>query len=201
MPGQKSAAAQKAADEIRTIVQRHLETNPAIPAARRRSIEAQLGYDIYQLGQNVWAGRPRPAIFQRAASPPRVAPRASRAETRRSSSCPLASASQQGVSPMISPGRLWWLLRRDLKRGWKAAYHDYQTLPRIEDWRWTYWAEKPGPVPIHILTGAKDWRLAIWMLASFFHFTESAWPLIVHDDGTLTDEGRETLRRLFRACG
>jgi hypothetical protein len=61
--GQKSAAAQKAADEIRTIVQRHLERDPPIPAARRRLIEAQLGYDIYQLGQNVWAGSPRPSFF------------------------------------------------------------------------------------------------------------------------------------------
>jgi hypothetical protein len=98
---------------------------------------------------------------------------------------------------MISPGRLWWLFRRDLKRGWKASYHDYQTLGRIEQWHWPYWAEKPATVPIHILTGAKDWRLAIWMLASFFHYTEMAWPLIVHDDGTLPAEGRATLQRIF----
>ena len=57
--------------------------------------------------------------------------------------------------------------------------------------------EKPGPVPIHILTGAKDWRLAVWMLASFFHYTESAWPLVIHDDGTLSAEGRTTLLRMF----
>ena len=68
--GQKSAAAQKAADEIRTIVQRHLEKDPPIPAARRRLIEAQLGYDIYQLGQNVWAGRPRPSFFSALLSHP-----------------------------------------------------------------------------------------------------------------------------------
>jgi hypothetical protein len=52
-------------------------------------------------------------------------------------------------------------------------------------------------IPIHLLTGAEDWRLAAWMLASFFHFTGDAWPIVVHDDGTLTDEARDTLPAMF----
>ena len=98
---------------------------------------------------------------------------------------------------MISPGRLWWLLRRDLKRGWDASYHEYRTLPRITDWSWPLWAEPPANVPVHLLTGANDWQLAAWMLASFFHFTETAWPVVIHDDGTLPETARIALTRLF----
>ena len=100
---------------------------------------------------------------------------------------------------MISPGRLWYLLRRDMKRGWSAAYHDYNTLPRIEEWSWPFWGEKPHDVPVHVLTGEKDWRLAGWMLASWFHFSEMGWPVVIHDDGTLPAEGAEFFEHLSPA--
>lgn len=101
---------------------------------------------------------------------------------------------------MMSPGRLWWQLRRDIKRGWNASYHDYQTLPLIEGWTWPFWGEASAGVPVHILTGAKDWRLAAWALASFFHATEVAWPIVVHDDGSLPERAREKLSELFEGC-
>lgn len=50
--GQKSAAAESAADEIRTIVQKTLATQPSINPVRRWKIEAQLGYDLYQSGKS-----------------------------------------------------------------------------------------------------------------------------------------------------
>src|SRR5262245_42306606 len=82
--------------------------------------------------------------------------------------------------PMISPGRLLWLLRRELNRGLSASYHYHRTLPRIEEWYWPHWHKKLSTVPVHLLTGANDWRLAAWMLASLFHFTETVWPVVVH---------------------
>lgn len=48
---QKSAAASQAADEIRTILQRHLP-GARIASGRRWAIEAQLSYDLYQSGQS-----------------------------------------------------------------------------------------------------------------------------------------------------
>jgi hypothetical protein len=98
---------------------------------------------------------------------------------------------------VISPGRLWWLLRRDVKRGWDAAYHDYKTLPRIEEWAWPFWNEPSQTIPVHVLTGRNDWRLAAWMLASWFQFSEHAWPIVIHDDGTLPDDARATLGGMF----
>jgi len=101
---------------------------------------------------------------------------------------------------MISPGRLWWQLRRDVKRGWDAAFHDYQTLPRIEEWAWAFWGEEPLKVPVHVLTGDKDWLLSAWALASFLHFSEVGWPIVIHDDGTLPDEAAELFKELFPSC-
>jgi hypothetical protein len=101
---------------------------------------------------------------------------------------------------MKSPGKIWWQFSRDVRRGWDATYHDYQTLPRIEEWYWPFWGEEPASVPVHVLTGAKDWRLAGWSLASLFHFSELAWPVVIHDDGTLDDEGRGVLEALFEGC-
>jgi len=47
---QKSAAAGRAAEEIRGIVQKNLATHPAINPIRRWKLEAQLSYDLYQSG-------------------------------------------------------------------------------------------------------------------------------------------------------
>lgn len=101
---------------------------------------------------------------------------------------------------MITPGRLLWLLKRDFGRGLSASYHHYRTLPLIEQWYWPHWHKKISTVPVHLLTGENDWKLAAWMLASLFHFTETVWPVVVHDDGTLPEDGRAILQSLFRNC-
>lgn len=101
---------------------------------------------------------------------------------------------------MISPGRLWWLLRRDLKRGWSASYHDYKTRPRIPEWRWPCWNETPMTTPVHVLTGKNDWQLCAWMLASFFHFSQQTWRVVIHDDGTLPEDARAALKQIIRSA-
>ena len=99
--------------------------------------------------------------------------------------------------PPFSPRQIWRTLRRDLKRGWSAAYHDYKTLPRIDAWQWPYWGENSHAIPVHIVTGGDDWRRAAWALASWYCATDQGWPVVVHDDGTLSGEACETLRNLF----
>ena len=101
---------------------------------------------------------------------------------------------------MISPGRIWWHVRRDVKRGWAASYQDYRIRPLITKWNWPFWNEAPMPVPVHVLTGEKDWLLCAWMLASFFHYTEQTWNVVIHDDGTLTEDIRRELGALFKTA-
>jgi hypothetical protein len=53
---------------------------------------------------------------------------------------------------------------------------------------------------VHVLTGRDDWRHTAWTLASFFHYSEFAWPVVIHDDGTLPEQGRATLQKLFTSA-
>ncbi|MDQ3624346.1 MAG: hypothetical protein M3463_17950 [Verrucomicrobiota bacterium] len=78
-----------------------------------------------------------------------------------------------------------------------TSHDDDALLRRIEEWAWLYWGETPHSVPVHVLAGEADWRQAAWMLASWFHYSESGWPVHIHDDGTLPPKARTTLQRLF----
>jgi len=98
---------------------------------------------------------------------------------------------------MISPGRLWWLIQRDFRRGWLASYHHYFTLPKISRLRFEQQLP-PGPeVPVHLLTGNSDWQLGAWMLASWFRATGKEWRIVIHEDGSLSEEARAALQSIF----
>ena len=88
----------------------------------------------------------------------------------------------------MTPGRLVYLVRRDLQRGLGAAWHDRLVAPRILQWRNAWVNLEAEPVPVCVLTGAEQFRMTLWMLASWFDFTERNWRVVVHDDGTLTEE-------------
>ena len=86
---------------------------------------------------------------------------------------------------MMTPGRLWWLLRRDAGRGLSATWHAYRTLPRIFDWRCPEFGLPPSEVIVHSLIGEEQAPLCAWMLASLHHATRRNWLVVLHDDGTL----------------
>ncbi len=82
-------------------------------------------------------------------------------------------------------------------RGYSAAYHDYRTLPLIESWKWPYWSESPHHIPVHMVIGETNWRMAAWTLASWFCATDMGWPVVLHDDGTLLPHAIEVMQNLF----
>ncbi len=86
---------------------------------------------------------------------------------------------------MIRPGRLWWLFRRDWARGWSATWHDYQVCDRMAGWKNPNAKHPLQPVAVHVFTGREQFRLARWMLASWFAWTGRNWEVVLHDDGTL----------------
>ena len=88
-------------------------------------------------------------------------------------------------------------MRRDWQRGWDAAFHDYFHSRRILNWRNLASNAPAEPVSVHLLTGANDWLLACWMLASWFHQTGKNWRVFLHDNGTLRDGEKEQMQRLF----
>jgi len=97
----------------------------------------------------------------------------------------------------MTAGRLWYLLQRDWKRGLMATWHDRVTSPRIFQWRNPYAGRAAGEVPVHVLTGPDDWVLACWMLASWFHFTQRNWRVVIHDDGRLPAEAGPAFEKMF----
>lgn len=97
----------------------------------------------------------------------------------------------------MTPGRLLYLLRFNQKRGWRAAWYDYQIAPLIRDYRLPENLAPTPPVPVHLLTSQDDWLRAAWTLASWSHMTGRQWQVVIHEDGTLPTEGRELLTSLF----
>jgi hypothetical protein len=71
--------------------------------------------------------------------------------------------------------------------------------PAIEGWREPQDLPLEESVEVHLLTCARDWRGAAWALASFVTCSGSRWRMVVHDDGTLGTQARETLQRIFPA--
>jgi glycosyltransferase involved in cell wall biosynthesis len=67
---QKSTAAAKAASEIRSIVHKHLSAGAAISPFARWSLNAQLDYDHYQLGETTDATGKRPSFLRALATHP-----------------------------------------------------------------------------------------------------------------------------------
>jgi len=97
----------------------------------------------------------------------------------------------------MTPGRLWWFIQRDWKRGFAATFHDYFTLRKIRGWKFPENLAEAPLVSVHTFTGAKDWMLCAWMLASFIHFTKLNWKIIIHEDGSLPKFAALELLRLF----
>lgn len=100
-------------------------------------------------------------------------------------------------TPPLTPGRLWWLLRRDLSRGLAASWGERVTLGRIWDrWRNPHAGQAPAPVPVHLLCGSAQIGMCAWMLASWIHSTGRNWKIVLHDDGSLSTEDSRRLAGL-----
>jgi hypothetical protein len=101
--------------------------------------------------------------------------------------------------PRLTIGRAWWLMRRDIERGFLAAWHYRVTSSQILDkCRTLPEANSDDSFPhVHVLAGEEQWLMATWMLASFLHFTDHPWNIHIHDDGTLSDHAIDELSRLF----
>lgn len=98
---------------------------------------------------------------------------------------------------MSSPGKFLSFFRSGEPRGLEASRPVRAILRRIQEWSWPFKDEAPKSVPVHVLAGKHSWRPAAWMLASWFEFSEHSWPIVIHDDGSLPDEGRELFKKLF----
>lgn len=95
----------------------------------------------------------------------------------------------------MSLGRYWWYFNRDRKRGFRASWHYYITLNRALDLRLPRPNTESG-AELHLVTGKDYWKLGLWMLASFFHVTQKAWPVVIHDDGSCDSTAYEGIKKV-----
>jgi len=72
-------------------------------------------------------------------------------------------------------------------------------LETIQQWKPPA-TDSGSSVSVHVVTGERDWPAAAWALASWCCFTEADWPIVFHDDGTLTDRAAAQLRASFPAA-
>ncbi len=93
-------------------------------------------------------------------------------------------------------GKLLYKYKQRFRHGFRTAWYRDVVRPRIL---------KTAPIvagdisvcEIHVLTSEADWLNLVWALKSFYRASGKKYGLCIHDDGTLTDEIRDTLSRHF----
>ncbi|PTX91104.1 hypothetical protein [Opitutus sp. ER46] len=96
----------------------------------------------------------------------------------------------------MRPGRLLYLLRRELNRGPAGAWAYHVLRRRIWHWRNPQPDAPPADIPVHVVFGAEHVDLLAWMLASWTVQTGRNWHVILHDDGTAPADIAARLRTL-----
>ena len=93
-------------------------------------------------------------------------------------------------------GRLIYIIRRRVKLGIAHWYAEHFLMDRITAWRCNVNLPQTE-VPIHLLTSKHDWKMALWMLVSFQEASGRRWPLVLHEDGSLTETEFSIYRSMF----
>jgi hypothetical protein len=96
----------------------------------------------------------------------------------------------------MSLGSLVLKVRQKYQHGFGTAYYRDTVRPRILNTR-PIANTTDCTCEIHVLTYEKDWLNLIWALKTFYHYSGRRYALCIHDDGTLTDDHRATLRHHF----
>ncbi len=96
-------------------------------------------------------------------------------------------------------GKLLYNYKRRFGHGFRTAWYRDVVRQRIL---------KTAPVScddvsvceIHVLTSETDWLNLVWALKSFYYASGRKYGLCIHDDGTLTEDIRDTLAQHFPAA-
>jgi hypothetical protein len=96
----------------------------------------------------------------------------------------------------MSIGNLALKIQTKYQHGWGTAY--YRDLVRPQILKTPPIAHTPDRTcEIHVFTCAGDWLNLVWTLKTFYHYSKRSYALCIHDDGTLKESDRETLKHHF----
>jgi len=93
-------------------------------------------------------------------------------------------------------GRIWYLIRKNCREGWSTPYFRERVRPRILRTPPVDTAAG-GEVEVHVLTSEADVLNLLWSLKTFYHYSGRDYPLVIFEDGTLTDHTAATLHAHF----
>jgi len=96
-------------------------------------------------------------------------------------------------------GKLLYKYRQQFSHGFRTAWYRDVVRARILKTS-PVTADDISVCEIHVLTSEADYLNLVWALKSFYYASGRKYGLCVHDDGTLTDEIRETLAHHFPAA-
>lgn len=94
--------------------------------------------------------------------------------------------------------RLLYLAFTKYKRGFLYLYMRFVVAMRIMHHAFALSRPKNAEdVSVHFLTGARDFTMALWSLASFYRYSTFVPTVYFHTDGTLNVKQRKIVERLF----
>lgn len=96
-------------------------------------------------------------------------------------------------------GRILYQYKRRFGHGLSTAWYRDVVRKRILQTQ-PVAADDTSVCEIHVLTSEADWLNLMWALKSFYHASGRRYGLCIHDDGSLNDEVRSTLRHHFPAA-
>ncbi|WP_206603063.1 hypothetical protein [Leptolyngbya ohadii] len=97
---------------------------------------------------------------------------------------------------MMSIGSLVLKVQQKYEHGWQTAHFRDAVRPRILSTKPIVETIDPT-CEIHVFTCAKDWLNLVWTLKTFYYYSKRHYALCIHDDGTLTESDRASLRHHF----
>jgi hypothetical protein len=97
---------------------------------------------------------------------------------------------------MISIGKLALSIRQKYEHGIETAYYRDGVRPQILNSQ-PIAHTTDSTCEIHVFTCANDWLNLMWTLKTFYHYSKRQYALCIHDDGTLQETDRQTLRHHF----
>ena len=96
----------------------------------------------------------------------------------------------------LTPGALILRFRQRFGHGLRVAWWRDVVRPKI-----LRAAPVPGTVDpfaeMHVLTSESDWLNLVWTLKSFYRVAPRRYRLVIHEDGSLGEEARGHLERMF----
>jgi hypothetical protein len=96
----------------------------------------------------------------------------------------------------MKPGALLLKFRQKFGKGLRVAWYRDKIRPKILQTR-PCTGLVDDSAEVHVLTSEQDWLNLLWTLKSFYNVSDKPYKLVIHEDGSLGEEEKGHMIRLF----